>query len=619
MVRRGLIVLLALFPLTMTAQEVLTPLQRVVVPQRRTIKMQPAVLQLPFFDDFATGTLSAARWQQQGGATATFDVRPLAPTVGVLTFDALGDDGCLYLHASTNIFSADTVTSLPIALDNLTPADSVVLSFYYLPGGGIGQQWELVGMEPDPRDSLFLDFYRAADSSWFNVWAAGGESVADMRARTGRDWQYVAVAVTDIGCFDSTFHFRFRNHASLEITTKSGLAGNCDYWHVDYVVLDSGRTVRIEPDVRDIAFAAPAGSFLHSYRAMPYSQYSADEMAANADMTITNRYSSMLASHYGYSVLDADGNEVYSYDGGYENVPPFMPGENYQTASAHAHPAINYSFPVMTTPTEYTIVHVVREGAGGDLYCDNDTVRFLQRFGEYYAYDDGSSENGYSLESTSSTMYLAYRFDLNSADTLTAVDLFFNSTQDAENETVPFYLTVWSMGADSCPSEVIYRDPTRRYPLAGSYHRYVLDESVVVNGSIFVGFEQRNNVFINLGFDRSLNTADRIFYRTDTAWRKSFLSGSLMLRPCFGAAAAVGISDLQLPTSALNIYPNPASDRVFVDGEVERIELYDMQGRRLMATYGNELGVSHIPNGFYLLRLYSNTGTIYHSSLIIHH
>ena len=39
---------------------------------------------------------------------------------------------------------------------------------------------------------------------------------------------------------------------------------------------------------------------------------------------------------------------------------------------------------------------------------------------------------------------------------------------------------------------------------------------VVVSDSVFVGFEQANNYFINLGFDRNNNASDRIYYLTGT-------------------------------------------------------------------------------------------------------
>ena len=550
----------------------------------------------------------------------TFDVSPLAPTVGVLTLDALDVDGSLYAFATTSSFPADTMSSLPIRLEALTPGDSVVLSFYYLPGGGYGNMWERVGYTPDARDSLFLDFYSPRDSVWTTVWRHGGVSVDTLISRTGHAWQYVAVAVNDSAYFDSTFRFRFRNLASLEATPKAGKAGNCDYWHIDYVTMDSARTVTVEPDMHDIAFAAPASMVLKHYRTMPYRQYRPAEMADAFKMYITNRYSSELASHYTYSVLDSLGVELASYDGGFRNAPPFMPNGVYQTAAAHAAAAVEFSFPAMTAPTEYTVVHVVREGASGDDYPWNDTLRSYIRFADYYAYDDGSPENGYSLTSTTaSTMSLACRFDLNEEDTLTAVDLYFNSTFNDANSAISFYLTLWSVDATGKPDRVLYRDQSRRKPRPGGFHRYVLERQLTVSGGLFVGLEQTGNDFINLGFDRSLNTADRIYQHTDSVWKQSILSGSLMLRPCFGQAAAVGVDAVCPVGGSVLIYPNPASTQVVIEGDILQAELIDMQGRCVGRTRDIRMDVSVLPDGLYFVRMIDRTGGVRVDKLIIKH
>lgn len=616
---RGIVLLLlVLLPSMATmAQEVLSPLLYRPMVRQPQLKEPSAAVSLPFFDDFATGSLSPALWQQKGGAEVTLDVSPLAPTVGVLTLDALDADGKLYQTASSGIFPADTATSLPVRLDGLAPADSVVLSFYYLPGGGYGNMWERVGYTPDKKDSLFLDFYKPHDSMWVNVWSCPGVSVDTLMARTGRSWQYVAVEVIDSAYYDSAFCFRFRNYASLEATPKAGKAGNCDYWHIDYLMIDTARSLMGEPAVRDIAFAAPAPSVLKHYRAMPYNQYRAAELASSVTMKITNRYSSMLASHFTYSLLDSTGAELYAYDGGFENAPPFMPGERYQTVEGHAEPTIGFVFPAMTGPTDFTVQYVVRQGAGGDEYGANDTIRSQVKFAEYYAYDDGTAENGYSLTSTASSMYLAYRFDLNETDTLTAVDLYFNSTKDNANLSVPFFLTLWSVGDNGKPESVLYRDDTRRRAQAEGFQRYVLERPVVVDGRVFVGLEQSGNDFINIGFDRSLNTAERIYQLTDSTWKQSILSGSLMLRPCFGAAAAVGMGNVETPQ--VNVFPNPADESLYVEGNVAGASLYDMYGRCVARMVGNTMDTRTIAPGLYLLWILSDDGRTTAKKIIIRH
>ena len=170
-----------------------------------------ASLRLPFFDDFSDyqGAPTSRQWIP-GGAYVGTGYGVLPPTIGVMTLDALDADGFLYEHASTSPFGADTATSLPIRLDGLDSTDSVVISFYYLPGGDGMHPWEMVGDTPNPPDSLFLDFYSAVDSTWLTVWSRGGTNAAQLMEETGHKWQYVAIAITDSIYFDSLFRFRFR-------------------------------------------------------------------------------------------------------------------------------------------------------------------------------------------------------------------------------------------------------------------------------------------------------------------------------------------------------------------------------------------------------------------------
>lgn len=602
------------------AQEVLLPASwQHGAPQAKAAATE---VSLPFFDDFSDycGAPAADRWAG-GGAMVNTGFGQKAPTVGMLTLDAYDGEGRLYPQASTSLFPADTVTSLPLRLDSLTAADSVVLSFYYLPGGGSGNLWERVGDTPEEQDSLFLDFYAAADSQWHTVWCRGGVSEDSLVAQTGRSWQYVAVDVSDSMYFDSAFRFRFRNYCSLQDNGKPGMAGGGDQWNIDYVVVDRGRDTAASPEFRDVAFVEPAPSMLAHYRAMPARQYRASEMAGSIKMTIANLYSSALATQYGYAVVDAEGDTLYRYDGGYENAPAFLPGGTYQTAQAHAAPTVGYTFETGDAPREYTIVHTVREGVGGDAWQQNDTVRFVQTFGDYYAYDDGTAENGYGLTSTASRIYLACRFDLNVQDTLTAVDMMFNRTFGAQNENIQFYLTVWQADGNGKPGTVLYKDGARRRPTTGGFETYALEHAVTMDGSIFVGFEQVGNDYINIGFDRNNNSSDRIYYLTSTEWQQSILSGSLLIRPRFGSSA-LGIAAVG-DRNSIVLYPNPATDVVRIGGLEEGavMQIIDLYGRVVLSTRTAASGtdVSALASGMYLVRVVSQSGERYYNKLIIRH
>lgn len=608
---------------SLSAQEVLLPLQSGPVASQ-AVKAADTALALPFFDDFATGAVTPmpSLWLN-GGATTGFGAGLRPPTVGVVTLDAIDATGHLYPDAVSTLFSADTLQSRHIRLDGLAAADSVVLSFYYLPGGGKGNLWERIGDTPQQQDSIFLDFYRPVDSTWVTVWCRGGTTVDSLIAATGREWQYVTVAVTDNAFFDSLFCFRFRNYCSLPSVTKPGMAGNCDYWHLDYILLDKNRVSVGDPVFRDVAFVDPAPSMLKVYQAMPARQYLPTDMADTLRMTITNLFSSALATQYRYAVVDEQGDTLYRYNGGYENTPPFLPDGSYQTAAAHATPPVGYVFPEDSVARSYMVVHMVREGVAGDDSQNNDTVRFYQVFDNYFAYDDGTAENGYGLTSTASRLYLAYRFDLNKRDTLTAVKIYFNRALEGQNEFVPFNLTVWDNDG-SRPGSVLYRDHTSRMPVMEGldrYHSYELEQPVVVEGSVFIGFEQGNNYFINLGFDRHNNTSDRIWYLTGTSWQQSILSGSLMIRPCFGPSATMGIEERIMKRMEWCVFPNPASGWVRVEGlpEGSRIEIYDALGRRCLQTSDVQIDTHSLPSGVYVMRCVSPHGLSGIKKLIVRH
>lgn len=591
----------ALLSTAAVAQEVLVPVGHAAHRVHAAKADVADTIELPFFDDFAgySGAPDARLWAD-GGASVSDGYAPLPPTVGAMTLDAYDAAGSLYRQATTSLFGADTATSRALRLGALGPQDSVVLSFYYLPGGGSGNLWERVGDTPDPADSLMLEFYSESDSAWHTVWSRGGISVDTLVAQTGRSWQYVAVALADSCYFADGFRFRFRNLCSIEYDSKAGRTVGGDQWHIDYVSMDRARSVVDGGVVRDVAFVEPAPPMLKYYRDMPARQFMASEMADRMALTIANLYSSELASHYAYHVVDRSGDTVYSYDGGYRNAPH----DGYQTDPTHASPTVGYVFDPAAAP--YTVVHVVREGSAGDVHGGNDTVRMVQELDYRFAYDDGSAENGYGITSTASKLYLAYRFDLNVEDTLTAVDMFFNRTYESQNEEVQFYITIWQAGPDGRPQTVLYRDAATRMPQTGVYHRYVLDYGVVVpQGGLFVGFEQVGNTYINIGFDRSRNSSDRIWYLTSTEWQHSILSGSLMIRPCFGVRGAqVSIVSVPEASARLAVSPNPACSTVTLSGvdDASVSTVYDMRGMKVAEVRGRILDVSALPAGIYVVR-----------------
>ena len=582
--RRVWLALVVLWAVHVSAQEVLMP---VVGRHQASGSKQSGEVTIPFFDDFAGGRLDGRLWcGSQSDVTDGWGMYP--PTVGVAKLDAVDEEGVLYQNISST-FSADTLESRTIRLDSvfepfqeaLGPSDSLYLTFYYTVGGRLSSFGGRIGDEPDEQDSLVLEFYSKESGEWVKVWGRGGCSAEELKTATGRYWQRVAVAVAEERYFNDGFRFRFRNICSLDPTTTAGLTGNSDQWYVDCVYLDKDRAHNDETE-RDVAFVEPARSLLKNYCAMPARQYRRTEMVENTEALITNRYSVTVASHYGYYVLDARGDTLYSYDGGYENAPPFENEGDYQRSGYHARAAVDFCYPENTLMTRYKVVHVVKEGVMGDQFKANDTVVFEQVFEDYYAFDDGSAESGYGLTSTSSNVFLAAEYNLPNADTLLKVKMCFNRARDGENGNVRFRIVVWKAGTNG-PGEVVYRDEMLRQPQFGGLNEfkdYELERPVALEGLVYIGLEQDGADYLNLGFDRNYNHSDRLYYRIGSEWQRASAAGSIMFRPCFVPYETLGIVSVVREERELTVFPNPARDRFRLNG-VERgdeVTVFDARG-----------------------------------------
>lgn len=87
--------------------------------------------------------------------------------------------------------------------------------------------------------------------------------------------------------------------------------------------------------------------------------------------------------------------------------------------------------------------------------------------------------------------------------------------------------------------------------------------------------------------------------------------------------SSVGTEDLERPVAQLKVYPNPASDYVHLapqPGEtIVRSTLYNVRGQLIQSSdYKNQLAVSSLPEGVYILRVTSTQGTNSHKLIIQH-
>ena len=78
----------------------------------------------------------------------------------------------------------------------------------------------------------------------------------------------------------------------------------------------------------------------------------------------------------------------------------------------------------------------------------------------------------------------------------------------------------------------------------------------------------------------------------------------------YNSNCALGVSDYELNT--INIYPNPVSNTLNIKLEhiLDRVEVYNLQGQKLLETKQDYIHVSGLSSGVYLLKVYSKNGNV---------
>jgi hypothetical protein len=649
---------------------------------------QYTAVTLPFVDDFSIQTTfpDSAKWiNNQVFINNDYAYRPL--TIGVATFDALDGFGKIYSTAQSTAFAADTLTSRPIRLDSIfnptqraiTLADSVYFSFYYQPGGGIGQPWELRGDKPELGDSLLLEFgyftgnfvysyseyqpqiltsymnlgdsiqsqcypelwlkashvYQANDTMmvacdsvlvremvWSKVWGAGGSSLKQMYDSTGKYFKQVMIPVTNINYLNAGFQFRFRNIASMGNNTLPGWLGNVDQWNIDYVKLNINRSAS-DTLLKDVAFACSAPTTLKNYQLMPWTQFKGNQTAELTDslsILLTNLDNIVKNTSYTYEATTATGGSIYIYNGGSFNIDPYdLSG--YQTYQPHARPPIKFTYPEDAQDSaSFLITHTFKEAGGADQRNENDTIRFAQNFYNFYAYDDGTAENGFGLSPAGSR--LAYKFSLNNSDTLRAVNMFFNRTLDNSNVQY-FWLTIWNEIGGK-PGNVIYEQNNMRPVFGDSLNQYItyeLNQPLALSGAFYIGWRQTTADNLNVGFDRNNNVSSKIFFNTGSAWENTFYTGALMMRPVLGKKYS-GVQIEENSKINITIYPNPNSGDFFIANFPETqtnltYKIIDITGRFVAQNQLQHTNEIHLQSGVYLIQVMDKNQMIYNQKLII--
>ncbi len=591
------------------------------------------VATLPFFDDFTELGNSPSQQRWQGYCVFTNSGFPYLPVnYRAATLDLVDEKGAVYNNGSSSPFIADSLMSVAIRLDSLdgralTPADSLYLSFYYQAGG--------YGDAPDKNDSLVLCFGYGYDelvvdpetgfevvyerTAWRHIWSTGGMDF-------GSTFTKVMIPITDTCFFKERFYILFYNYGTLPTTMYPNERSNMDMWNIDFVYLNAGRTSNpfIKEDTYPkVSLTGQKPLMLKRYSSMPYKQYTETSPEVSMDYKIpvfaTNLDSMNHQVRYFCDVENNSNGTVY-----HVNDTAFLLNQ-YLTDGVTAHNVLlkNFRFPdnIQDDSASFTIRQYINVVDQYGATVAGDSIISTQGFYNYFAYDDGIPEKGYGL--TPDDTYMATQFNVAVPDKLYGVQLLFNRTYNDANFNF-FDIYVWGNN-DGKPGNVIYVLENQRPEWSDNMYEftyYEFDNPVAVSGTFYVGIRQQEKKSINIGFDTSRDCSAYNFFKVNSYWEPSQFKGSLMIRPVAGSNYYIGVDENQDVVTDLQLSPNPVSSVLHLNGinanECSEIIVYDLTGWMLMnVPYCNELNVSDLDNGVYVIRIINHDGSFLSSKFVV--
>jgi hypothetical protein len=577
------------------------------VPQRKRGQETPPVLSLPFFEDFSgqEGRPDPDKWvitDSSVWVNNTFGVN--APSSGVATFD--GSDALGRPYDFVNIFRADTADRLEshaINLNGVRASDSVYFTFFW--------QAEGLGEKPSPDDSLKLEFLNR-DGEWERVWAVGGFEEGGIQP-----FRFVRIVLTSNRFFHNQFKFRFFSIGRL--------AGGFDTWNLDYLFFYRKADLGSQSFI-DLAISKKPESLLKRYYHMPLAQFKANPVLETRDTiysTLNNLSDTFNLFSPRMQIRNAQTGQVLQNlvtgalgtNSGFSGTNLILERETMRLAALN-----NLSFLNNVTDSitlDYTFLFDTLSAERFTPTRTNDTLSNKTILKDFYAYDDGTAEFAVGMFQRFSR--LAYRFELNEPAFITDVDLYVPRV-GINVDRLTFNLFVWTRidTLDQRNDQIVFRQNVPIvYPDAmNEFRRIPLPEPLLLNGTIYVGYEQLSDDPLTIGYDRNTLSGRQVFFNLGSQWqRNSNFEGSLMIRPVFRAVIPTATPGFPAEEAAVLCYPNPADQVIYLHPTVEAVTVFDLNGRQI---YQKDLGrmaeahpldTSQWKTGLYLLRLSTRQGS----------
>ncbi len=528
-------------------------------------------LTLPFFDDFTNDGPypTKSKWSEDlTYINNTMAVNP--PSFGAATFDGLNHKGRPY---GGGFGVADRLTSKPIDLSNSSVGQDVALSFYY--------QMKGRGFFTRKQDSLIVEFLTESDG-WKKVAAFEGSGF--IRNNVFPPFVFQGIELDDPAYFHNGFQFRFSN-----LSERSGAYG---VWHLDYVSLNSGRSVTSQSS-KDVAISEGNPSILKRYQAMPLKQFQGFEEK--------ELYGMVSASLFNHLSVDENLDESFVYIsekttntewpkfalvGGLEaNLRSRIPEFRTDIIRESTLPIMLSDLKSLASTEKELRIEVRQTIKVNDLvtegFVKNDTLATCTDISNYFAYDDGTAEK--ALDSDGANSMVAVEFEANVDDSLKAIQFHFPEV-NGDYYGQRFNILVWedSLGTAGQAKYLRTVRPAPSDSLQG-FTTYLLADpnnldSIVAKpisigaGKFYVGWQQLESTPnpVPVGFDRNTPEASQhISFHTGFEWRKLDdyidFKGALMIRPVMDGAEEplqTSTKDTQISSQEITVYPNPVTDQL---------------------------------------------------------
>ncbi len=531
----------------------------------KTLKTTADTLQLPFTEHFKQSSYEVNPFKWISAGVKVHFKGACVPDYGFAILDGSDSLNLPYTPLQQDYGRSDSLTSACIDLSAYSPADSLYLSFFVQNGGSY---------EPaEAQDSLILEF-KTSDSSFAEVWNAVGTDLPQNQARE------IMIPLLDSAYFLPCFQFQFLRAGSRN--------GRYDNFILDAIRLDKNRTFDDTLKIASLQ-AVLSSPFSNGYN-LPLKHHNVDTLLP-LQITFFNNRGNPVNLNLQENVSEIQNNQFNSNNS--LNI-------SISTTCADTQNVGNKTAVSLTQNAKFSY----------DFIQGNDTINVTFGIDSVWAYDDGSAESAYGITEAAS---FGQTYTLLQPDTLKAVGISFAPSQYKFNQKA-FVLEIRARDANGNIDTVLHSQNVRlgTGKAPDEFVRYPLDSLLPLPEKFFIAVRQYDANPLGIGFDLDTDNSDKIFYQKNGIWRQTSYKGTLMIRPEFlgGASSKLPAKLLsQQSHRIIKIFPNPSEDvlRIAIPdkkpAETVHFSLFSPTGRLILTGTGEELNLSALPKGTYILRI----------------